>query len=822
MAITNEARLTRPPTRLLANRLLKGLGTAALTVGLLGVTPSAMATEADETPTDAPTATQQSTEAAEEPTEDTGSDDAEDTGDSTQDPPAEELSIPEIHTLLEDHEDTGDTAVTTRGVVTAVYPDEESFGGFYLQTEGTGGDLSIDEHTTSEAIFVYSPSSVEEDDADVVIGDYVELTGDATVYAANGQPQISLFPGSEETEHHELSVLDDDHEPVTPAQVTFPETPEARDSLLGMLIEPQGSYTVTDHYTLNQFGEIGLVLGDEPLYNPTSVVEPGEPARALAEENRQRLFYLDDGATTNFTQSPGNQSQLPYITAEDPVRVGAEAEFHQPVIVHYDFGEYRLQPVAPLQGPEDEHTPASFENTRPPHQTPAERTGDLRIAGFNVLNYFVHLGEDEPGCEYFADRDGNPTTTDWCDVRGAYSQESFERQQAKIVAAINEMDADVVALQEMENSGHFHPEADRDYAHARLVEALNEDLGYQAWDYVAEPEDVPALEDEDVIRNGYIYKPEAVEVVDSWILFDEGVEELPTAAFEDLDRELADIYSNAREPYAVEFQPVEGTEQDRFIAVVNHFKSKSDGEMADVDPAADPNADQNDGQSAWNADRIDQARGVQAFAEALVEHTGTENVHLMGDFNSYEFEDPLQVFFEQGYTNLSAETGQHSYMFDAEVGSLDHLISSPSAAETVTHTEIWQINAVEPIALEYSRYNGNASDLFRTDQWRSSDHDPIVADIVLTGDQDTQTPSPESTETEDPGSPTSDPSPTPTGAPEDTEDPAAGDQPEASDDRRDLARTGATVGVVALGAFVLLAMGAALLRLTRRELDLFD
>ncbi|WP_146341228.1 ExeM/NucH family extracellular endonuclease [Nesterenkonia sp. NBAIMH1] len=622
-------------------------------------------------------------------------------------------SIEDVNALIDGGAE--DEAVTTSGVVTGVYPDERSFGGFYIQSPETGDDSDY-----SDAIFVYAPTSVD----DVQPGDYVEITGDAGTY--NDQPQISLFPGSDDAPHHELALIEDENPVVEPAEIAFPETSEERDAIMGMLIEPQGTYTVTDHYTLHQYGEIGIVAGEDPLFNPTSVVSPGAEANARAARNSERLFYLDDGSTADLQNS---DLELPYITADSPVRVGAQVSWEQPVIVDYDHGEYRLQPTSRLDGPEDEATPASFENTRTGSETPAPRAADLRIAGFNVLNYFVHLGEDEPGCDFYADRDGSPTTADWCEVRGAWSTESFERQQSKIVSAINAMDADMVALQEMENSGHFHQQ-DRDYAHAELVDALNADLGYEAWDYVVEPENVPSIEDEDVIRNGYIYKPEALEVIDSWILFDEGIEELDAEHFESLDRDLADIYSNAREPFAVQFQPTQGGEADQFLAIVNHFKSKG----ASGVPEGSPNADQGDGQAPWNLDRIHQAEGVQAFADALSESTGVDNVHLMGDFNSYEQEDPLRVFFDQGYTNVSAATGQHSYMFDAEVGSLDHLISSPSAADTVARSEIWQINAVEPIALEYSRFNSSASDLFRTDPWRSSDHDPIVADIRLTGE----------------------------------------------------------------------------------------
>ncbi|GAA3060457.1 MULTISPECIES: ExeM/NucH family extracellular endonuclease [Actinomycetes] len=636
-----------------------------------------------------------------------------------------ELEINEIPRSVDPAEnELLEQPVTVRGVVTAAYP-TGGFDGFTLQTEGTGGDLDLDAHEASDGIFVYSPWRAD----DVEVGDFVEITADVTTYS--GQVQLSLYPGSSQTPEHEFALIaDEPHEEVKPAVVEIPETDAERESLLGMLIDPQGTYTVTDHYTLNQFGEIGIVLGDEPLINPTSAHRPGPEADAHAEENAQRIIYLDDAATTNFNRSPGWDEELPYLTAEDPVRVGAEMLWENTVVMDRRFDQWRLQPTGHLT-PEtaDAVQPARFEDTRVGRETPMERDGDLRIAGFNVLNYFVTLGEDEEDCEYYTDRHGEPTTADWCEVRGAWSTESFERQQAKIVDAINAMDADVVALQEMENSVHFTDDADRDLAHERLVGALNDDLGTGSWEFVASPEATPTPEDEDVIRNGFIYRADAVEPVDeSVILFEEGVAEIMTPELESFD--LAQVYSNAREPLAQQFQPVDGEDEDRFIAIVNHFKSKGSA------PDGGPNADSGDGQGAWNADRVEQARALVAFADALTEDTGTDSIFLMGDFNSYEKEDPLQEILDAGFSNISAETGQHSYMFDGQVGSLDHLFASEAAAESVSQAEIWNINAVEPIALEYSRYNGNASDLFRADLWRSSDHDPIVADLRLSGADD--------------------------------------------------------------------------------------
>ena len=62
-------------------------------------------------------------------------------------------------------------------------------------------------------------------------------------------------------------------------------------------------------------------------------------------------------------------------------------------------------------------------------------------------------------------------------ARRAGTTANFERQQAKIVNAINTMDADIVSLEEIENSRKVDDITDRDEAVDALVDALNADAG---------------------------------------------------------------------------------------------------------------------------------------------------------------------------------------------------------------------------------------------------------------------------------------------------------------------------------------------------------
>ena len=622
--------------------------------------------------------------------------------DPTDPPGAEALPIAEIQGTGDATPLDGQT-VTTRGVVTGVYP-EGGFDGAVIQTPGTGADL--EGHEASHGIFVYGAGS--DLATDVEVGDYLEVTGVAGEYF--GLTQLTY-------EDHE--VLEEDYDDVVPAQIDLPAVDE-REAFESMLIAPQGEFTVTDTYHTNRFGWLGLAAGDEPLRQPTDVVRPGTgDYEALVAENADRSIRMDDGSSHDWTNFSFTDHQTPvaYLTPDNPVRVGAPVTFTDPVILDFrrtvagEDSTWALQPQTRLTGANAADVqPITWENTRP--AAPAEVGGDVSLATFNVLNYFTSLGEDEAGCGFYADREGNPTTARSCDVRGAYDEANLARQTEKIVTAITELDADVVALQEIENSISFaagNTPADRDHALAGLVAALNAHAGDDVWAYVASAPDFPA--DEDVIRNAFIYQTEAVAPVgDTEILIGD------------------DAYDNAREPMAQQFAPIDDGEvidgADTFVVINNHFKSKGSG--------TGENADQGDGQGASNPDRIRQAQALTEFADDVAGAAGTELVYLVGDFNSYTMEDPMMVFDEAEYTNIGQTlTEKSTYSFGSQVGSLDHVLGSPAATAAVTGADIWNINAYESIAFEYSRYNYNVIDFHDDSAYRSSDHDPIVIGIDL-------------------------------------------------------------------------------------------
>ncbi|WP_107772693.1 ExeM/NucH family extracellular endonuclease [Nocardioides sediminis] len=619
------------------------------------------------------------------------------------DPPdAGDKTIAEIQGTGAESPLKGSTATTT-GVVTAAFP-TGGFNGFYIQTGGPDTTPGA-----SDGIFVYEPGF-----SGIEVGDSVEVSGEVKEFS--GLTEIDATTVTELTEALPPAVPNTEI-PGTDCALPGTDCPTAaeldaeREELEGEAFLPTAPMTVTDSYDFGVtsssfFGEIGIAAGSTiPLVTPTEVVDAQDTAGVAARTayNDAHRVVLDDGSSTNYwntaNTAAGQDSPLPWLTADHTVRVGAAVTFDEPVVLDYRFG-WKLQPQRQVVG-----VPTglvTFEQDRP--AAPAPVGGDLKLATFNVLNYFTTLGGDVDGCTAYVDRDDNPIATRSCSgsngPRGAWDQPNFERQQAKIVKAINTMDADIVSLEELENSRTVDGTS-RDEAIGALVAALNAAAGGQRWAFVPSPAVLPASED--VIRNGFIYDPSSVELVG--------------------ESELLDVpaFDNAREPLAQVFKAKGGADVQKFAVIVNHFKSKGSG------------VDDGTGQGNANPDRVAQAKALTAFASTFSAARGTDKVFLTGDFNAYSMEDPVQEIEAAGYQSLKStdDPDEETYSFAGTSGSLDHVFANAAAKAMVTGVDVWETNANESVYYQYSRYNYVGTDLYRPDVFAASDHNPEVVGIKL-------------------------------------------------------------------------------------------
>ncbi|HWS35228.1 MAG TPA: ExeM/NucH family extracellular endonuclease, partial [Actinoplanes sp.] len=397
------------------------------------------------------------------------------------------------------------------------------------------------------------------------------------------------------------------------------------------------------------------------------VARPGSAAAAeLKADNKARRILVDDARTTNLADAG-----LPpaYMTKDAPLRVGDTVQKFGSSVLSFGFSEWRLQPANPAA------PGTTFTASNPRTSAPVNVGGDIRVASFNVLNYFVHFGGE---------------------ARGAANEAAKDKQEAKIVSAITALDADVVALMEIENSVRFET-VETQLALKTLVGKLNAADGAGVWDYVRSPAELPAPAQQDVITSAIIYKKASVT---------------PKGDPKSVNDET--VWGNAREPIAQTFT----AGSIDFTVVANHFKSKS----ASVAPTGD-NVDTGDGQGAYNGDRKRQAAALASFVKTL----GNDKVILLGDFNAYGQEDPLKVLYDEGYTDAHATHApdKSSYVFGGESGSLDHALVTGEFAKRITGVDIWNINSVESFAYEYDGYGP----FYDNGPFRSSDHDPVVVGL---------------------------------------------------------------------------------------------
>ena len=316
---------------------------------------------------------------------------------------------------------------------------------------------------------------------------------------------------------------------------------------------------------------------------------------------------------------------------------------------------------------------------RAPQRQPLQRPqppqvhGALKIAAFNLENFFN--GDGQGG--------GFPT------LRGARTLEEHQAQLKKLLATITPLQADVAALMELENDG-YGP----DSAIAALVAALNSVPGSAGdWRFV----DAGQGPGDNPIRVGIIYRSSRVRPLGEPATLQGGT-----------------FAEHSRVPLAQAFAPTGGGKP--FVVVANHFKSKGCRDASGAD------ADQDDGQSCWNATRVASAHQLATWMQRDPTGTGATDAVLLGDFNAYAMEDPIRALRGAGWQDAFAVAGveqPYSYVYNGHTGRLDHALLNAGMAARLAGAAEWHANADEQDASGYQKGNVEGP-------WRSSDHDPLL------------------------------------------------------------------------------------------------
>jgi predicted extracellular nuclease len=548
--------------------------------------------------------------------------------------------------------------VVVEGVVVGDYQRTvEEFGGFYLQEETSDADANPQ---TSEGVFVFDNGF----GVDVHLGDVVRARGTATEFfnlteiGSVNAVKVCSTGSSVPATNVSLPVASlNDLEPTESMLVHFSQT-----------------LTATEVFSLGRFGEVSL-SGAGRLFTPTAVAAPGAPAQAVAAQNARSRIVLDDGNNQqNIDPTLYPQGGL---SATNTLRVGDTLPGLDGVM-DYRFSNYRIQPVGPI----------AFDHTNPRTSAPEPAGGNLKVASFNVLNFFNGNGLGG----------GFPTS------RGANTPFEYQRQLTKEVSALTAMNADVVGLMEIEN------DAPPNSAIESLVNALNDAMGAGTYSFVN-----TGVIGTDEIKVALIYKPSSVT---------------PVGAFKTLTTAVDPRFIDTKNRPSLA-QTFESTTGARLTVVVNHLTSKG----SDCNDVGDP--DTGDGSGNCNITRTNAAKALVDWLATDPTGSGDPDYLLIGDMNSYTFEDPITAFTNGGFENLVRQfggLGAYSYVFNGESGYLDHALASSSLASQAAGVAHWHINPDEPTVLDYNTEFKTANQVntfYSPGPYRSSDHDPVIIGLDL-------------------------------------------------------------------------------------------
>ena len=599
-----------------------------------------------------------------------------------------------------------DDTVMVEAVVSGVYVprgDElEGLGGFFLMEEVEDRDGNP---MTSEGIFVYAPFVAP---GLYPTGTRVQVTGVVKEYETSGG-RSSL---TEITSVAGIVGLGGGP-PLSPVTVDWPEDGSAGlERYEGMTVRFRTPMYVIENRNLDLFGEYRLApptslqnYTGRPV-QPTAILDPGSAAAELAERQLAQSIILDDGELSRSTELWPGTAGTPQAWTEDNVLPAGTVAEGLVGVVDDRYGSLRLQWLPGVTS----ISSVGRETRAPQFEVHDTAKGAVRVVSFNLGNFFLTLDTADGGC--------GPNRS--IDCRGASTQLELSRQRAKLLQAIDEVNADIIGLIEVENTPGVDAAGD-------LAAKLNDAAGEERYGTIE-----TGVVGTDAIRVGILYRRDRVEATGAYALLDQSVD--PRFRSGSNRPSLAQTFKAHDNNGAV-------------TVVVNHLKSKG----SDCDRFNDP--DMNDGQGNCNLTRTMAAEALIDWIAGDPTNSNDPDFLILGDLNAYQMEDPVRAILagsddtsgsEDDYVRLDLRIDEeegvdYTYIFDGLVGSLDHAIASPTLLPQVIGGGVWHINADEADLLDYrveNRPDGQVQ-AYRANPFRSSDHDPVVIGLVLRGDSTT-------------------------------------------------------------------------------------
>lgn len=614
-------------------------------------------------------------------------------------------------------------ALTIEGIVVArlVGGIDDTLQGFFVEAEDVDHD---GDPATSEGLFIDAASGGLA--AGLAVGDRVRVSG--TARERSGRTVLEALTNVE---------LCTRGEPMpTAASLALPlagipsgdlaAALDAIDSryepLEGMRVRVAAPLVVAESFELERFGRIALDPGSRiRSFTDTALPSAAGFAAHQIEIARGRLLLDDgdDGEDSALIHGRPLPFPAPGLSISHRLRSGDRITNLTGVVDGLSSSS-----TGGASGPRGarirfvpETASEIIERANPRPAAPPVVGGSLRIVSFNVGNAFATIDATP------SNSTGPCGPAGQLDCRGADSPAELERQTAKLVAALCRLEPDIVGLVEMEN------DAD-DAAASGLVAAANAVAGCGPFGLVP-----TGPVGSDAIRVALAFKTTSAEAIGSPAILDRSVD----PRFDDFRN---------RPVVAQSFREL--ATGRRFTLAVAHLKSKGSSCAFLGDP------DSGDGQGNCNRTRRDAAAALVDWLASDPTGSDDPDFLIIGDLNAHRFEDPIRAILAgaddvpgtpDDFVDLVARhagPAAYGYVFDGQLGRLDHALANATLAAEVAGAAPWAINADEPPAFDYDDAVADAGEaafeaktpalpLFAPDEFRSSDHDPLVIGLPEPG-----------------------------------------------------------------------------------------
>ena len=260
----------------------------------------------------------------------------------------------------------------------------------------------------------------------------------------------------------------------------------------------------------------------------------------------------------------------------------------------------------------------------------------LHIVGQNAANYVSNLEASNSSCS---------------------TQEEFEDKTNKIANAFLALQADIVAICEVERN---------DDILGYIVDAMNAIYGENVYTYITDRLYAHASSgDYQSLKSGYIYRSDKVTP--------QGSNTSPYRSGEYCARLRIQAFK-------------ENSTNEVFVLSMNHFKAKD---------------------SSADAGESTRMQNVDYLISALGNIKSDPDILIMGDLNSYMGEAPIEALENKGYEEqlVRFDSEAYTYIYRGQKGILDHAMANSTMAGQITGARAYHINTAGGNYYKYSDHD---------------------------------------------------------------------------------------------------------------------